>query len=214
MVRPNRFGITSKLQEEILRFIYTNPESDYDGIAEHTRRNRRTIGKSVQSLEKNHYVEKQTIKEGKNRSKYIVSLTFKGICYGLAYLKLRLHDYLEAYSHEYEKSPLVEHLQKIGNCTDYYDYIENNSKLYFENNLFNDGMPPVMSFRDALGIGVKIGLSDAANSKLSTQYFAKQGIGIARDILSPRQLYEFKCLIEEMSEGITNGLSEEIKKWD
>ena len=46
-------------------------------------------------FEKNYYVEKVLTKEGKNRSKYIVAPTFKGVYYGLAYLGIQIDKVLK-----------------------------------------------------------------------------------------------------------------------
>ena len=68
-------------------------------------RNERTIGQSARTLEKNFYVEKQEVKEGKNRSKKIIVPTFKGICYGLGEIaQLEFLDCLKAYGDENEQN--------------------------------------------------------------------------------------------------------------
>ena len=108
-----RYGINSKLQEDILSYVCRNSDSTYKILSTHTDRNERTIGQSARTLEKNFYVEKQEVKEGKNRSKKIIVPTFKGICYGLAYLNLEFLDYLKAYGDEREQLQFSEYLQKI-----------------------------------------------------------------------------------------------------
>ena len=87
-----RYGISSKLQETILNYICTSANGTYATLARICKKDERTIGKSVRTLEKNFYVEKQLTKEGKNRSKYIVAPTFKGVYYGLAYLGIQIDE--------------------------------------------------------------------------------------------------------------------------
>lgn len=72
--------------------------------------------------------------------------------------------------------------------------------LYFENNLFNEGVPTVPNFKDSLNIGIKIG-TNYANSE-SSKYFDKQDITIAEEILEPRQLQDLKNIMDEINKGM------------
>jgi hypothetical protein len=194
-----RYGISSKLQEDILSYVCRNSDGTYNILCTHTDRNERTIGQSVRTLEKNFYVEKQEIKKGKNRSNYVVVPTLKGIYYGLAYLNLDFFDYLKAHGDEDDQSQFSEYRQKIEDYNKWSDYNKYNSRLFFENNLFNEGMPFHTSFEDAFNMGVKIGLSAAAQSSSdsSAPYITKQGIKIAKDILEPRKLQDLKNFWDE-----------------
>ena len=72
--------------------------------------------------------------------------------------------------------------------------------LYFENNLFNQGVPIVTTFKDSLSFGIKI-WTNYANSE-SSKYFDRQDINLAEEILEPRQLQEFQNIRDEINKGI------------
>ena len=48
----SRYGISSELQERILSYIIKHFNVNYDDLAIYCNRNRRTIGQSVNTLEK------------------------------------------------------------------------------------------------------------------------------------------------------------------
>jgi hypothetical protein len=200
-----RYGISSKLQENILSYICRNPDGTYDTLAKYTNRNRRTIGQSVKTLEEHFYVEIQSIKEGKKRTKYLVIPSLKGIYYGLAYLEIRLEEVLRAYSDEKQSKAYFEHIQKIRDYTKWQEYHIKNSRLYFENNLFNEGMSIVTNLKEAFSIGFKIGLS-GPNTSDTTRYFAEQGVGVMKDISAPSHLQDIKNFIGVFVEGINKRL--------
>ena len=61
--------------------------------------------------------------------------------------------------------------------------------LYFENNLFNEGIPFVTNFKDALNIGIKI-WTNYANSD-SSKYFDKQDINIAEENFNTSRISKY-----------------------
>jgi hypothetical protein len=200
-----RYGVSSKLQENILSYICRNPDGTFDTLAKYTNRNRRTIGQSVKTLGEHFYVELQSIKEGKKRSKYTVIPTLKGIYYGLAYLEIAPEEVLRAYPDENQSKIYSEHIQKIRSYTKWQGYLSKNARLYFENNLFNEGMPVVTTFKESFSIGFKIGLS-GHNSSDTTRYFAERGDGIIKEISIPRHLQDIKNFIGVFVEGINKQL--------
>jgi hypothetical protein len=188
----------------------------YDILAKICDRNERTVGKSVRTLEKNFYLERELTKAGKNRSNYVVVPTLKGIYYGLAYLNLDFFDYIKAHGDEDDQSQFSEYLQKIEDYSKWSDYNKYNSTLFFENNLFNEGMPVHTSFKDAFNRGFKVGMIGTVpcNSHSSVPYFAKHGIKIAKEILEPRKLQDLKNFWDEKKQDIINGLDKAIKELD
>jgi len=210
-----RYGISSKLQEDILDYICTSPNCDYDILAKHTNRSEKTIGKSIQTLEKNFYVEKQLTKEGKNRSRYIVTPTLKGIYYGLAYLGIQIDEIIRAYGDENEQKLFFEHVQKIRNYTKMKEYFSKTASAYFQYNLFIEGMPVVTDKQNLLSLGFQIGISEALQNKSdSVSYFAEQGTDVMNEILEPRELQDMKNFMDEKKQEITKGFDKEIKELD
>ena len=212
----NRYGISSKLQEDILRYICRNANGTYDIIAAYCNRNVRTIGQSVRTLEDNYYLEKQPIKEGKKRSKYLIVPTFKGVQYGVAFLDLDYSEYVKAYNNKDETHPYFEYSQKVRDYSKMCEYLKYFARLHFEHNLFNQGVLIVTNFADAFSKGVKSGLADIGQttSNSSGADFADRGIEIAQDILPPRQLYDFKNYLDESMQRFSKEMAEKIKKLD
>lgn len=209
-----RYGISSKLQEDILNYVCRNSDGTYNILSTHTDRNERTIGQSVRTLEKNFYVEIQQTREGKNRRKKIIVPTFKGICYGLAYLNLDFRDCINVYGDEREQLQFSEYLQKIKDYSKLCEYNKYNSMLYFENDLFNGAIPTITNFEDALKMGVKIGDVAAHPNSDSGHYIAKQEIKVAQEVLGPQQLQHLKNFLDEKKQEIIKGMDKEIKKLD
>ena len=188
-----RYGISSKLQEDILSYICRNSDGTYDILSRHTNRNERTIGKSVQTLKQNFYVERQVIKEGKNRSKFIVIPTFKGLFYGLAYLNIHFDEILRAYFDENEQSSFLGHIQKIRDYKLRQEYSNEIARLCFEYNLFNGGIPAVTDKEGFTDLGFEIGVSEAIRNKSnSVSCIAEQGTDIVNEIFEPREIQDFK----------------------
>ena len=211
----NRYGISSKLQEDILNYICRNADSTYEVLAQYLKRNVRTIGQSIRTLEKNFYLERELlIKEWKNRRKYVVVPTFKGIHYGIAYFSLDYLEFVKAYGNENDEFHYSEFVHQIKDYNKMCEYMKYNSRLYFENNLFDKGNPIFTNFEQALNIGMEIGLFGAKHneSESSNDYFAKHGIKIAADVLPPRHLNDVKNFVDEKIENISSGLTKEFKK--
>lgn len=211
-----RYGISSKLQEVILSYICTSKDVTYDILAKICDKNERTIGKSVLTLEKNFYLERELTKAGKNRSNYVVVPTLKGIYYGLAYLNLDFFDCIKAHGDEDDQSQFSEYLQKIEDYSKWFDYNKYNSRLFFENNLFSEGMPVHASSEDAFNRGFKVGMFGAthSNSDSSVPYIAKLGIKIGKEILEPRKLQDLKNFWDEKKQDIIKSFDKAIKELD
>ncbi len=210
-----RYGISSKLQEAILSYICTSANGTFATLARICKKDERTIGKSVRTLEKNYYVEKVLTKEGKNRSKYIVAPTFKGVYYGLAYLGIQIDKVLKAYGDENQEKLFFEHIQKIKNYTKMNEYFSKTASAYFEHNLFIEGMPVVTDKKNLLGLGFQIGISEALqNESDSVSYFAEQGTDVLNEILEPRELQDMKNFMDEKKQKIIEGFDKEIKELD
>ncbi len=212
----NRYGVSSKLQEEILKYICRNANGTYDVLAKYYDRNERTIGQSVRTLEDNYYLEKQLIKEGNKRRKFLIVPTFKGVQYGLAFLDLDFSEYVKAYNNQDETHPYFDYLQKVRDSSKMCEFLKYNARAYFEYNLFNQGIPIVTKFADAFSKGIKIGQADTGQttSNSSGAYFADCDIEIIQDILPPRQLYDFKNYLYEGMQRSSNEMAEKIKKLD
>jgi hypothetical protein len=166
----------------------------------------------VNTLEKNFYLEKYLIKERKNRSKFIVYPTFKGICYGLVFLNIDFLEFVKAYGNENELHPFFESIEKIKDYNKCREFIRNSFRLYFENNLFDQGIPTITKFNNALKEGMKIGLSTKSDE--TDSYFAAQGIKIASQILPPRELHDFKNFYVDFLRYFTKESTKQIKALD
>lgn len=193
-----------------MSYVCRNSDGTYDILSTHTKRNERTIGQSVWTLEKNFYVEIQGTKEGKNRSKYILNPTFKGFYYGLAYLGIQIDEIVRAYFNVDEKRSFFENMQKINNYTKMKEYLSESAKVYFENNLFNEGMSVVTNMKDSFNTGLQIGFSAviSQNKSESVRYIHERGLGIADEILGPRHNQDFKNFRDEKMHDFMKAIKE------
>lgn len=198
-----------------MSYICRNSDGTYDILSTHTNRNKRTIGQSVRTLEKNFYVEIQKIKEGKNRSKNIVNPTFKGNYYGLAYLGIQIDEILKASGDENEQKQFLEHNQKIKDSKKMQEYFSKAASACFEYNLFNGGTPVVTDKEGLLSLGFEIGVSETIHNKSnSVTYFAEQGTDIVNKIFEPREIQEMKNFLAGKADAIRKGIDKEIKLLD
>jgi predicted transcriptional regulator len=79
----------SDLQNNIIKFVSTNPNIDYKSISKEVDRDRITIKQSIESLIKKNYIKKIKVYPNREKSKLGFSLTHKGLIYSLGILEGR-----------------------------------------------------------------------------------------------------------------------------